>query len=892
MKAAEIRQKFIDYFASKGHQVLPGSSLVPVDPTVLLTLAGMLQFKPIFLGQEKPRFHRATTVQKCLRTNDIEQVGRTARHHTFFEMLGNFSFGDYFKKEAIEYAWDLLVNVLKLPPERLSIAVYEKDDEAYDLWHQVMKVPAEKLFRLGEDNNFWAVGPTGPCGPCSEIYYDLGKDKGCGQPDCAPGCDCDRFLEVWNLVFIQFNRNEKGELIPLAQKGIDTGMGLERITAVLQGVSSNFETDLFVPLIEAVRSLARIKDQEQSLRIIADHARAAANLISDGIIPENGGRGYILRRLIRRAVRHGRLLGIDRPFIAEIAGLVIEQMKGVYPVLGQKEKTIHSVLKTEEEHFLATLEQGMGLFQEVIAKHQQDKTIPGETVFKLHDTYGFPFELSLEIAAEKGFKLDQAGFDREMEQQKKRAREAGISTEKKKLSAVNLDRFGATKFTGYDKESEETKIVAVFPEQKFVILEKSPFYGESGGQVGDTGVINNIRVVDTLVTPAGIIVHEMAEIDGLKEKEKVTALIDRSKRQAIRAHHTATHLLHKALREVLGEHVKQAGSYVGPDKLRFDFSHFAGLTHEELIDVEARVNQKIKEKIKVEVLEKNYQDAVKLGAMALFGEKYGDKVRVLKIGDYSLELCGGTHVRSTAEISFFKIAGEGALGAGVRRIEAYAGQTAKIQIIYLAKSLRDESVELIRKLRLQQVEKELLGGEKFTETNIFEVELTELDRLSEAVDHQDSTNVNKFLDHLRGRVDWLKERIAKTEREIETLKRKNASSSAADLAGEIKTVNGKTILMKRLDDYNMDQLRSTIDTVKSWGKAGIVLVVAGKPKLLYSIFVADELVKQGITAKQLQAAFNTSTGAKGGGKENKAEGGGGDPSKIDAGLEAVIKCLG
>jgi alanyl-tRNA synthetase len=481
-------------------------------------------------------------------------------------------------------------------------------------------------------------------------------------------------------------------------------------------------------------------------------------------------------------------------------------------------------LRIEEEHFLLTLEQGIILFQEIMDKQQGDKTIPGAALFKLHDTYGFPLELSQEIAAEKGYKIDKAGFDKEMNDQKQRAREAGISTEKQKLAVLNLDRLAATKFTGYDQESEESKVVALFPDQKFVVLEKTPFYGESGGQVGDTGVLNNLRVIDTLITPTGVIVHEVDDLKDLKEKAKVKATIDGSKRQATRIHHTSTHLLHKALREILGDHIRQAGSYVGPDKLRFDFNHFAGLTHDELVEVEARVNQKIKEKLKVEVLQKSYQEAVKMGATALFGEKYGDQVRVIKIAGYSMELCGGTHVHSTAELLFFKIVSEGALGAGIRRIEAYAGQAAKVHVIYQGKSLRDESDELIRKYRLLQVEKELVGGDKFTETNIFEVELTELDRLIAAVDGNDSVNVNKFIDHLRGRVEWLKERIAKSEREIIALKNKQAASSAGDLANEIKELNGRKVLLKRLDDYNMEQLRSTLDTVKSWGKAGIVVL--------------------------------------------------------------------
>ena len=445
MKSAEIRDRFLKFFEKNGHKILPGSSLVPADPTVLLTLAGMLQFKPIFLGQEKPHYKRASTVQKCVRMVDIENVGKTARHHTFFEMLGNFSFGDYFKKEAIRFAWELLINEYKLPQDKLMIAVYEKDDEAFEIWNKSIGIPSERIFRLGEDNNFWSVGPTGPCGPCSEIYYDFGPEKGCGKPDCKPGCDCDRFLEVWNLVFIQFNRNEKGELVPLKKKGIDTGMGLERIASILQGAESNFETDLFAPLIAKIKEKAKQASQS-SLRIVADHVRAMTHLISDGVVPDNAGRGYVLRRLIRRAVRHGKLLGIEKPFLYLLSGEVISLMKDAYPILCKKDKIIARIVRSEEENFLATLEQGMSLFKDIMEKHKRDKVIPGEIVFKLHDTYGFPVELSKEIALEEGYQLDEKSFEAEMEKQRARAREAGIPAEKKKLLALNLDRFGQTKF--------------------------------------------------------------------------------------------------------------------------------------------------------------------------------------------------------------------------------------------------------------------------------------------------------------------------------------------------------------------------------------------------------------------------------------------------------------
>ena len=892
MKSSEIREKFLKFFEAKGHKVLPGSSLVPSDPSVLLTLAGMLQFKPIFLGQEKAQHKRATTVQKCIRMVDIERVGLTPRHHTFFEMLGNFSFGDYFKKEAIQFAWELLTKEFKVPVTRLRIAVYEKDDEAFAIWNKEIGLPAEIIFRLGEDNNFWAVGPTGPCGPCSEIYYDLGPEHGCGKPDCKPGCDCDRFLEVWNLVFIQYNRNEKGELIPLKQTGIDTGMGLERIASVLQGANDNYETDIFTPLINKITSLTGAT-VNASVKVIADHVRAVTHLISDGVFPENVGRGYVLRRLIRRAVSHGKRLGIDKPFLSDLSQEVVEMMKDAYPQLGEKSKQISQVIKDEEDSFLATLDQGIKWFEEVVKKG----AISGADAFKLHDTYGFPIDLTVEMGREKGINVDLAGFEKEMGAQRERARHKGISEKKMDIASLDLASFSATNFTGYDKNSEEAKVLTVFPEKGLVVLDKTPFYGESGGQVGDTGIFSwngkEARVLNTFISPSGVILHQLDRSEGLKKDSKVRATIDGAKRKATEAHHTATHVLHKALREVLGEHVKQAGSFVGPDKLRFDFNHFHGMTLDELQKVEQIVNRKIAEKMKVEVLRKSYKEALQMGAVALFGEKYGEQVRVLKIGSYSLELCGGTHVKNTSEILFFKIISESALGAGVRRIEALAGQAAKVYVIYQAKSLRDEIESSIRSCRSLQGEKEKIGGTKSLETNIFEIEFTELERLSKAIDNQDSVNVNKFLDHLSGRVEWLKERIVRTGREIEDLKARKVKSEAASFASEAVEIAGKKLLLKEFKGYSMDQLRTISDTVLGDLKSGVLLLASVFPgRLIYLITLSDDLVAQGLSAKKIADIFSGSVGGKGGGKDNKVEGGGKDPSKIKAGFEAVKRSLG
>jgi alanyl-tRNA synthetase len=895
MKSSEIRNKFLEFFESKGHQRLPGSSLIPSDPTVLLTLAGMLQFKPIFLGQEKPSYKRATTVQKCMRMNDIENVGVTPRHHTFFEMLGNFSFGDYFKKEAIQFAWELLAKEFKIPVERLKIAVYEKDDEAYDIWHEAIGLPKAIIYRLGEDNNFWAAGPTGPCGPCSEIYYDLGEEKGCGKPDCAPGCDCDRFLEIWNLVFISYNRDENGELHPLKQKGIDTGMGLERIAAVLQGADDNFGTDLFVPLMKKVKALAAA-DAPVSVKIVADHIRAITNLIADGVFPSNMGRGYVLRRLVRRAVSHGKRLGINKPFLYELAREVVADLKETYPQLAEKEKIIVSAIKEEEDNFFATLEQGMKWFAETARKHGQDKLISGEEAFKLHDTYGFPVELTVELAGEQGIKIDLPGFERAMEAQRERARRGHQADKKNDLLSLDLSAYQATNFTGYEKTADEGKVVAVFSSPKVVVLDKTPFYGESGGQVGDTGIISadgqELRVLKTYISRK-VVLHEVDELKNLQPGTKVKTMIDVSQRKATEAHHTATHLLHKALRELLGEQVKQAGSYVGPDKLRFDFSHFHGLSLEELQKVEQTVNRKIAEKIKVEVLNKSYKEAVALGAMALFGEKYGDQVRVLKIGSYSLELCGGTHVKSTADIRYFKIISEGALGSGVRRIEALAGLPAKVYVVYRVKALHDEVEALIEKYRLLQSEKESLGAEKSLESsNIFEIELTELDRISKAVDNHDSVSVNKFLDHLGGRADWLKERIEKTEREIEALKEKQARSEAGSYLSNLETLNGVKVLLEKFDDHNMDVLRTISDTLQGQAKSCVLVLASSLPgRLIYLITVTPDLAAKGLSAKKLAGAFSAIVGGKGGGKETKVEGGGKDPARIKEGFSAIRKLL-
>ncbi len=706
MKSTDIRKKFLDHFEKKGHKVLEGSSLVPKDPTVLLTVAGMLQFKPIFLGIEKPAYTRAATVQKCIRTNDIDNVGRTARHHTFFEMLGNFSFGDYFKEEAISFAWELITKEFGIDPKKLSIAVFEEDEESIGIWKKT-GVSSEKIFKLGEDNNFWAAGPTGPCGPCSEIYYDQGEALGCGSPDCGPGCDCDRFLEIWNLVFMQYNRDEKGALTPLPKKNIDTGMGLERIASVLQGVGSNFDTDLFTPMIEKVRQLAAAVDSgdKRSERVIADHIRASVFLIADGIEPGNEGRNYILRRLIRRALMHGRKLGIKGFFTEEIAGTVIADYGTFYPGLSSARQNILSVLSSEEDSFSRTINQGSSILDEMISRSSSG-IINGADAFKLYDTYGFPVELTKEICAEKGLSVDMPGFEARLEEQKSRSRQAGGKT--KELGAIpQITGVPATAFTGYD--ATETGSTVLDVREGFIILDKSPFYVESGGQDSDKGWLviekNRHEVSRLFKTAEGVILHGIKGGITPVKGEKVRAEVDGQIRAMIAAHHTSTHLLHAALRKVLGDTVKQSGSSVGSDKFRFDFSYKKAMTSEEINKVENIVNNAVKDALPVTTEITTVEKAQEQGAMALFGEKYSGNVRLIKVGDFSKELCGGTHVKNTSEIKTFKIIKESAVSQGMRRIEAVSGEPALKYVESLSKASEE-------KQKLAEEKKKALEEEK------------------------------------------------------------------------------------------------------------------------------------------------------------------------------------
>ncbi len=701
MTSAEIRKAFLQFFEEKEHKILPSASLIPEDPTILLTIAGMVPFKSIFEGRVSPPFHRAVTVQKCVRISDLDKVGYTSRHHTFFEMLGNFSFGDYFKKEACSWAWEFLTQRLLLPPDKLWISVHHRDEEAFTVWREEVGISEEKIVFLGDEDNFWASGPVGPCGYCSEIYYDTGEERGCGQPDCRPGCDCDRYLEIWNLVFMEFDRGNDGLLRELPHKNIDTGMGLERITSVMQKAQTDFETDLFLPIIEKIEKMSGISYQREDLRpyfrIIADHIRAITFLIGDGVYPANEGRGYVLRRLIRRAHRYGHKLSLYHPFLPELAFVVIEIMGHHYPELKDRKKLIAQVVLQEERKFEETLQLGMGYLKDLISRFQEkeERVIPGREIFYLYDTYGFPPDIASEILEEEGLSFSQEEFETEMERQKTRARRAyEEKTQEFKERKDEEEIFSGleSEFVGYEEKEIETQVLALFSqgervkevkkgEEVIVVLEKTPFYPERGGQEGDKGFITSsqgeIKVEQVSAPSSSLIIHRGVVEEGIvREGEKARAQIEARRRKAMEIHHTVTHLLHRALREVLGEQVKQTGSWVGEEGLRFDFTHFAPLSSEEIKAVESLVNEKIFEDLPVQITFSTLEEAQKRGVIALFEEKYEEMVRIVRVGNYSAELCGGTHLAHTAQALLFKITSESSIGRGLRRIEGVAGPSA------------------------------------------------------------------------------------------------------------------------------------------------------------------------------------------------------------------------
>jgi len=875
MKSHEIRQKFLEFFESNGHKIVPSSSLVPKDdPTLLFTNAGMVQFKNVFIGVEKRDYKRAASSQKCVRAggkhNDLETVGKTARHHTFFEMLGNFSFGDYFKKEAIKFAWEFLTDLLALPKEKLWVTIYKNDDEAFNIWNKEMGVEKKRIVRLGEKDNFWAMGETGPCGPCSEIIIDQGEEVGCKRPQCNVECECDRYLELWNLVFTQYNKNSGGKLTPLPKPNIDTGMGLERLAAFVQGVKSNFDTDLLRPIIQSIESLSKKeygikKELDISFRVISDHIRAIVFLLCDGVLPSNEGRGYVLRRIIRRAVRHGKLLGIDKPFLNDLEKKVLDIMKKPYPELLDAKDYVMRVTLNEEETFATTLEYGTNMLEKIIddAKSKKRSVISGADIFKLYDTYGFPVDLTKDIAEENGLCLDEDGFKKEMEKQRKRARDFWKGSGEKEISPLYnqlSNNLKNTEFVGYDVLETDSKILAIIKGEKTVetaqegdnveiILDKTPFYGESGGQVGDTGKLYNeevnVEITDTKIPIPGLSIHRgHVKRGSLKKADIVTAKIDKERRQATALNHSATHILQAVLREVLGEHVKQSGSLVAPDRLRFDYTHFSKLTKKEIDRIEKLVNEKIISNSKVDKKILPLNEALNEGATALFGEKYGEEVRVVKTGDFSTELCGGTHINATGEIGVFKIISEGGIASGVRRIEAVTGLGAYEYI------KREEEV-------LHEIE-EILKAKPFEESQ---------------------------------KVKRLAEYSKELEKEVRTLKERLTKGEAFDLESKIKLVDGIKVLATKVEPLDIPALRNFLDNCKERIRSGVVVIATiTDNKIVILTGVTKDLISR-LNAGLIINDVAAIVGGKGGGRPDMAQAGGKDPSKLKDALNSVHKIV-
>lgn len=857
MKSSEIRQAFLDYFAARGHQIVESSPLVPGnDPTLLFTNAGMVQFKDTFLGLEKRSYSRAASSQRCVRAggkhNDLENVGYTARHHTFFEMLGNFSFGDYFKREAIQFAWEFLTKVLKLPSERLWVTVYEDDDEAADIWLKEIGVSAERFSRCGEKDNFWSMGDTGPCGPCTEIFYDHGPEIAGGPPG-TPEAEGDRYIEIWNLVFMQFNRDKEGHLHPLPKPSVDTGMGLERIAAVVQGVHSNYDIDSFQYLIHAICKLAppTINPEHPSLKVIADHIRACSFLIADGVMPGNEGRGYVLRRIIRRAIRHGNKLGLPTPFFSKLVPALITVMGEAYPELVNNQKQIERILAQEENQFARTLEQGLRLLQEKI-QTLEGKAIPGEMAFRLYDTYGFPVDLTADIARESGLSIDMASFNQAMQQQRELSQSASQFTTDYSVSS-QLDE--ASVFHGYEKDSMQSTVTAILCDsvkvdkltagrKAAVVLENTPFYAESGGQVGDCGQLqgeNLVFQVEDTQRVGQAIVHYGQLLQGeLSIGQTINAKVDSARRNAIRLNHTATHLLHAALKTIVGPHVQQKGSLVDAERARFDFSHFEALTSEQLRQLEILVNDRIRANDEVETQIMSLDEAKRSGAVALFGEKYSDAVRVLSLGDFSKELCGGTHAARTGDIGLFKITAEYGVASGVRRIEMVTGAYAQAWI--------NEQLGI-----LDGVAQKL----KTTPANV-------------------SDKLSQFLHDAK-----------QQEKELTRLQAKLAAKSGTDLLSQVQAVNDVNLLVKQLDGMDSQALRTTLDQLKSsLDQAVIVLFAIEQEKINVVAGVSKNILGRVPTAAMLVKHLC----GKGGGRDDMAQGGGRVPDDLEEKI-AQIKTM-
>ncbi|HYA86506.1 MAG TPA: alanine--tRNA ligase [Nitrospirota bacterium] len=871
MKSYELRKMFLDYFAERGHKVVPSSSLLPKsDPTLLFTNAGMVQFKGVFLGEDIRDYKRAVTSQKCVRAggkhNDLENVGHTARHHTFFEMLGNFSFGDYFKKDAIAFAWEFLTTVVKLPTEKLWVTIFKDDDEAFKLWQDIAKIPADRIVRLGEKDNFWSMGDTGPCGPCSEIIIDQGEEMSCGKPDCAVGCDCDRYLEIWNLVFMQYNRDETGKLTPLPKPSIDTGMGLERLSSVVQKVRTNFETDLFQSIIKQIATLAGVpyhkdKQADISYQVIADHLRAMTFLISDGVLPSNEGRGYVLRRIIRRASRYARLIGISKPILYRLTGAVVDEMREAYPELVDSREHVAKVVLLEEERFATTLESGLALLNDTAEKLKATgaKTIPGEVLFKLYDTFGFPLDLVADMARDMQLELDEAGYRRAMQEQREKARAAWAGSGEQIIKPVYKEiSAGITRqvFTGYDTLEGTGSVLAIIKGDKEVavahegddieiVLDITPFYAASGGQVGDKGELlgeaAKFQVTDTIKPVENLIVHKGKVKKGVfKTGDAVLAKVEAEDRGDTARHHTVTHILHATLRSVLGEHVKQAGSLVAPERLRFDFTHYTALTERERERIEDIVNERIIENHPVETVVMDIDQAVASGAMALFDEKYGDKVRVVTVKEVSKELCGGTHTRASGEIGSFKIISEAGVAAGVRRIEAVAGRRAYRTFKREERGLRDIA-QLLK--------------------------TTDLDVVP--------------------RVEKIVAQVRNLEKELDKFKHKFQSSQAGDVISEAREINGVKVLVKRMDNMEQKDLRDFGDKLREKLGTGILALGSAKDeKVILIVMVSHDLTNR-FHAGKIIKEIAPILGGTGGGKPDLAQSGGKDPGKLDAALDAL-----
>jgi alanyl-tRNA synthetase len=863
MKSTEIRKGFLDFFEKKGHKIYESSSLLPKeDPTLLFTNAGMNQFKDILSGKVKSDLKRAASCQKCIRVsgkhNDLEEVGKDTTHHTFFEMLGNWSFGEYFKKEAIIWAWEYLTEVCKLPKEKLWASVYLDDDEAENAWYENTDLIKGRVKRFGKKDNFWEMGEVGPCGPCSEIHYDKGEEYSCG-PNCGVNCPCGRFVEIWNLVFMQYYCDEKGKLTPLPAKNVDTGMGLDRLTAILQGKDSNYDTDLFFPFIKKVEELSGLKyksaGKDESFRVIADHIRALGFAIADGAIPSNDGQGYVLRRILRRAARHGRLLGLHKPFIYKLSSTLVNLMGEVYPELKAKKEHVALVIKSEEERFEETLDLGLELFEKVASDviSKGEKIIPGSEVFKLYDTYGFPVDLTQVMANEKGLTVDMNGFEKELEKQRERSRVAtGRIASGVPLAYSSIEQLPSSNFIGYENVQTESTIQFITEDGKGLVLDKTPFYSEAGGQISDTGIISNDnfefevtqaikqgdKIIHLGIVKKGTIWHYL--------NKTVEAKVDVERRKSIMRNHTATHLLHKALREVLGEHVHQSGSLVAPDRLRFDFTHFKALEQAEIEEIEHRVNKKIWENLSVKSDEKTLEEAKKLGAMALFGEKYGEKVRMIEIENYSRELCGGTHVNATGEIGIFRIMSESAIASGIRRIEAVTGEFA-----YL----------------LMKNEREILDALSF----LLKSEKKELPE----------------------RMNALLQNIKNLEKKTKESMKISAGSKVEELSKNSINLNGVNLITYKSDTEDKEALLKLADSIREKLKSTVaVLAAVIDGKISFVAAVTDDLIQEKkLKAGDIVGEVAKLTGGKGGGKPHLAQAGGKELEKLDEALEKLPEII-